>query len=88
MDCILKEVVQLDRSGICPFAGAKCDGTMKTCWGREYALLPESKVCLTQGKHPVYVEITGADLEQVGSGKAVLMIRTSGGGTCFVKVRE
>ena len=87
MDCVIREVVALDRSGICPFAGAKCDGTMKINWGAEYALLPENKVCLSQGQRPVFIEIQAGDLEKVRTG-SVLMIRTAGGGTCFVKEAE
>lgn len=88
MECIIKEVVQLDRSGICPFAGAKCDGTMKINWQRQFALLPESKVCLSQGQHPTFIEVPKEELALVQEGAAVLMVRTPAGGTCFIKAQE
>lgn len=89
MDCIIKEVIALDKSGICPYAGQKCDGIQKMNWSESYTLIPETKVCLAQGaKGSCFVEISGADMEQIGTGQAVLMIRAAGGSTVFVKAKE
>ena len=65
MDCIMKDVVALDRSGLCPFNGQKCDGTMSITWGTDYVVIPESKVCISQlhiDGQPALVEVTAADL--------------------------
>lgn len=87
MDCVVKELVTLDKGGICPFSGQKCDGTLKINWQRDYVLLPECKTCISRGKHGVFIEVSPADIEKVGSGMSVLMIQ-AGGNTVFVKVGE
>lgn len=87
MDCIVKELVQLDKSGVCPFSGQKCDGTLKVNWSHDYTLLPESKTCISRGQKGVFVEISGADVERIGTGQSVLMLN-AGDHKVFVKVAE
>lgn len=86
MDCIVKEIVTLDKSGICPFSGQKCDGTMKVNWTKDYVLLPEAKVCISRGQKGVFIEVTPADMEKVKAGE-VLMLQANGANV-FVKVNE
>ena len=90
MDCIMKDIVGLDKSGICPFSGQKCDGTMNINWATEYVLIPGEKVCISQlhiDGQPALVEVSKADIENVKNG-AVLMFKTPKGTPCFVKVSE
>lgn len=90
MDCIMKDVVALDRSGLCPFNGQKCDGTMSITWGTDYVVIPESKVCISQlhiDGQPALVEVTAADLDRLKSGE-VLMFRNGRGDASFVRMAE
>jgi len=90
MDCVMKDVVGLDKSGICPFSGQKCDGTMSISWGTDKVLIPGEKVCLSQlhvDGQPALVEITTSDLDRIRNGE-VLMFKTPKGCPCFVKVSE
>ncbi len=88
MDCVMRELVQLDKSGVCPYAGAKCDGTLKLNWKKEYALIPESKVCLSQAKSSAFIEVEPSDIDKVSIGDAVLMIRTDANHAIFVRCKE
>ena len=78
MDCIMKDVVSLEKSGVCPFSGQKCDGTLSLNWSQEYVLTHESKVCLSRGQKAVFVEVCAEDLAEVGAGDTVLMIQANG----------
>ena len=78
MDCVIKEVVQLEKSGVCPFSGAKCDGTLNLSWGKDYVLIPESKACLSRGQKAVFVEVSAEDLTKVANEGAVLMLQANG----------
>ena len=87
MDCIIKEVVTLEKSGVCPFSGQKCDGTLSLNWSKDYVLIPESKACLSRGQKAVFIEASRADLEAVGKDSAVLMLQANGT-KVFLKVSE
>lgn len=85
MNCILKEIVALEKGGICPYAGRKCDGEMSLNWGREYATIPENKVCISQTKNPILIQVRPADLEKIKEGGSVLLINSGKTGLVFVK---
>lgn len=85
MNCILKEIVNLGRDGICPYSGRKCDGEMNLTWQREYATIPEEKVCISATKEPVLVQVRAADLDKIRNGAGVLLINTEKNGLVFVK---
>lgn len=88
MNCILKEVVNLSKDGLCPYSGRKCDGEMNLTWQREYATIPENKVCISATKEPVLVQVRTADLERIRSGEGVLLINTGKAGLVFIKAEE
>lgn len=85
MNCILKEIVNLGKDGICPYSGRKCDGEMNLTWQREYATIPENKVCISSWKEPTLIEVRAADLERIRNGEGVLLINTGKNGLVFVK---
>lgn len=86
MDCVIKEVVKLDKSGVCPFSGQKCDGSLNINWVKDYVLIPECKTCISRGQKGVFVEVSPQDLERVKGGD-VLMLKASGANV-FVKVND
>ena len=88
MNCILKEIVGLDPSGICPFAGKKCDGEMNINWSRSFAIIPENKVCISQTKDSTMIQVRAADLDRIKNGQGVLLINTGRGGNVYVKIEE
>ena len=85
MDCVIKEIVNLNKCAVSPFSGQKCDGTLKVNWDNHYALIPEEKTCISRGQKGVFIAVRPDDMEKLGSGKAVLMLQTSGI-NIFVKV--
>lgn len=86
MDCVIREVVRLDKSGVCPFAGQKCDGSLNISWAKDYVLIPENKVCISRGQKGIFIEVTPQDLERVRDGE-VLMLKASGANV-FVKAND
>ena len=86
MDCVIREVVQLDKSGVCPFSGQKCDGTLSLSWSGDYVLIPEEKACISRGQKSVFVEMAAEDLKKM-TGGAVLLLRANGANV-FVRVRH
>ena len=90
MDCVLKEIVGLNRSGLCPFSGQKCDGTISLNWATDHVLIPEEKVCVSQmhiDGQPALVELNAAAVERLKGGE-VLMFLSGKGEPCLVKVAE
>lgn len=86
MECILAEGIKLGKSKFCPFKQVPCEGIMNVEWEKDYAMIPECKVCINQSNKSSCVEVTKDDLSKLIVGEGVLMARTEGGGVCFIKV--